>query len=81
MLSKTPHQIYHSDDSFLIHPDMCIGNWPNFINKFITGLNQDLSFKLLYYIKRAIEVGTSDDSGLLKLRDSIIDWSKYNGNN
>lgn len=80
MLSKTPHQIYHADEGLFLHPDMCVGNWPAFISKFITGINQDIAFKLLYYIKKAIELGASEDSGLLQLRDKIIDWSDRNVN-
>ena len=76
MLTKTPHQLYHNDSSFFIHPDMCIGNWPLLIEKYKDGLTQDVSFKLLYYIKRAIDLGATDDSGLLELRDKIIDWSE-----
>ena len=75
MLSKTPHQVYHADKSFFIHPDMCIGNWPNLIKKYNKGLTQDLAFNLLYYIKRAIDIGCTDDSGLLELREIIKDWS------
>lgn len=75
MLTKTPHQIYHNDNSFFIHPDMCIGNWPVLIDRYKDGLTQDVSFKLLYYIKRAIEIGKTDDAGLLELREKIKDWS------
>jgi len=78
MLAKTPHQLYHNDDTFFIHPDMCIGNWPEFINKYMDGISQDLGVKLLYYIKRAIDVGVSDSAGLLDLRKNIMDWSAYN---
>ena len=35
----------------------------------------NVSFKLLYYIKRAIEIGKTDDAGLLELREKIKDWS------
>ena len=80
MMTKTPHQLYHNDSSFFIHPDMCIGNWPLLIEKYKDGLTQDVAFKLLYYLKRAIELGETDDAGLLELRDKIIDWSeKYYG--
>ena len=78
MLTKTPHQLYHNDSTFFIHPDMCFGNWPQFINKYKDGLTQDVSFKLLYYLKRAIDLGHSDDAGLLELRDVILDWSGKN---
>lgn len=78
MLSKTPHQIYHSESGFFIHPDMCIGDWVTFMTTYIDGMTQDLAFKLLYYIKRSIDVGVTDDSGLLNLRDQILDWSGKN---
>lgn len=75
MLSKTPHQVYHADSSFFIHPDMCIGNWPKLLEKYNLGLTQDLAFKLLYYIKKAIENGCTNDNGLLDLRENIMNWS------
>lgn len=75
MLSKTPHQLYHADKSFFIHPDMCLGNWPELIRKYNKGLTQDLAFNLLYYIKKSLEIGCTDDNGLLNLRDQIKEWS------
>lgn len=78
MLSKTAHQAYHSESGFMIHPDMCVGDWVALMQTYMDGITQDLAFKLLYYIKRAIEVGCTDDSGLLKLRDQILDWSDKN---
>lgn len=75
MLSKTPHQLYHADKSFFIHPDMCLGNWPELIRKYNKGLTQDLAFNLLYYIKRALDNGCTNDNGLLDLREQIKDWS------
>ena len=80
MLSKTPHQMYHSDTSqFFIHPSMCFGKWPTLLEKYNRGLTQELAFKLLYYLKKAIEVGGTQDSGLLDLRDKIKEWSEYCG--
>lgn len=78
MLTKTPHQLYHNDSNFYIHPDMCVGNWPLLINKYMAGMTQDLAFKLLYYIKRAIKEGATNDNGILDLRDKILDWSDKN---
>lgn len=75
MLSKTPHQVYHNDRSFLLHPNMCVGNWPALLKKYNKGLTQDLAFNLLYYIKRSIECGGTNDQKLLDLRDKILDWS------
>ena len=78
MLSKTPHQVYHNDTSqFFIHPSMCFGNWPALIEKYRLGLTQDVTFKLLYYLKKAIEVGETQDNGLLNLREKIKEWSEY----
>ena len=78
MLSKTPHQVYHNDPGqFFIHPKMCFGKWPVLIEKYKLGLTQDVAFKLLYYLKKSIEVGGSDVSDLLKLRDNIKEWSGY----
>ena len=77
MLSKTPHQVYHANTGdFFIHPSMCFGKWPVLIEKYKYGLTQDISFKLLYYLKKAIETDKSDDKGLLDLRDKIKEWSK-----
>lgn len=78
MLTKTPHQLYHNDSTFFIHPDMCIGNWPALIEKYKAGLTQDLAFKILYYIRKAIQVGCTDDGDLLKVRDTVMDWSQKN---
>lgn len=76
MLSKTPHQVYHSDpNTFFIHPSMCFGKWPVLIEKYKYGLTQDVSFKLLYYLKKAIETGGTTDNGLLELREKIKEWS------
>lgn len=77
MLSKTPHQLYHANSGqFYIHPKMCFGNWPRLIEKYKDGLTQDVAFKLLYYLKRAIDENGTQDDGLLDLRDKIKEWSE-----
>lgn len=76
MLSKTPHQVYHDDPTqFFIHPKMCFGNWPALIEKYKCGLTQDISFKLLYYLKKSLEVDKTDTGDLLNLREKIKEWS------
>jgi len=78
MLSKTPHQVYHANtNQFFLHPKMCFGKWPVLIEKYKKGLTQDVAFKLLAYLKKAIEVEEADDGGLLILRDKIKEWSEY----
>ena len=78
MLSLTAHQLYHNDDDFFIHPSMCIGDWTKFLELYQYGITQDIAFKILFYLKKAIELGGSDDNGLLNVRDRIIDWSDRN---
>lgn len=79
MLSKTPHQLYHANTGqFFIHPKMCFGNWPAFLEKYNKGLTQDVAFKLLYYLKKSLEKEGTDDSGLLNLREKIKEWSEMN---
>lgn len=78
MLSKTPHQMYHAESSqFFIHPSMCFGNWPKLLEKYKLGLTQDVAFKVLYYLKKAIEIDGTNDNGLLDLREKIKEWSCY----
>lgn len=78
MLSLTPHQLYHNNPDFFIHPKMCFGNWVEFLNIYNTGLTQDIAFKLLFYLKKAEELGESDDKDLLNLRNTITNWSNLN---
>ena len=40
------------------------------------GMTQDIAFKLLYYFKKSLEIGTTDDAGLLDLRDKVKSWSE-----
>jgi hypothetical protein len=56
---------------------MCFGKWPVLIEKYKKGLTQDVAFKLLYYLKKSIEVEEADDGNLLELRDKIKEWSEY----
>ena len=79
MLSLTPHQLYHNTEDFFIHPDMSITkDWWEFLEKYHTGITQDIAFKILFYLKRAIDEGGSNDKGLLELRSRVLDWSQSN---
>ena len=78
MLSKTPHQVYHAAaGDFYIHPEMVFGRWPILIEKYKFGLTQDVAFKLMFYLKRAIEEQGTENHGLLELREKIKEWSDY----
>ena len=80
MLSKTPHQLYHNNQEFFIHPKMCFGDWYTFLETYKSGISQEIAFKILFYLKRSLENGKSNDSELLNIRDKIYDWSEANGN-
>jgi len=80
MLSLTPHQLYHNNPDFFIHPKMCFGNWYAFLERYKYGITKELAFKILFYLKRAIENENSNDNELLSIRDRILDWSELNGN-
>ena len=79
MLSLTPHQLFHSDPEFFIHPSMCFGDWYSFLEKYKYGITQDIAFKILFYLKKSLETSTSCDNNLLALRDNIKDWGEMNG--
>ena len=75
MLSLSAHQLYHNTDEFYIHPDMCFGDWVTFLKEYRYGITRDIAFKVLFYLKDALEKGTSDDAGYLQLRKEIEDYS------
>ena len=78
MLSLTPHQLYHNEPEFFIHPSQCFGKWWEFLEKYHIGITQDIAFKILFYLKQSIEEGGSNDYDLLALHDKILDWSEKN---
>ena len=78
MLSLTPHQLFHNNPDFFIHPKMCFGNWTKFLEIYNKGITQDIAFKLIFYLKRAIEEGESNDHELLTVRNQILNWSYLN---
>lgn len=78
MLSLTPHQLYHNEEDFFIHPDQCIGDWVSFLEEYNTGITLDIARKLYFYLDKSIKVGESQDNDLLRLRDNILYWSGMN---
>ena len=81
MMSTTVHQLYHDDPNFYVAPNQIFGKWWELLEKYKYGITQEVSVKLLYYIRKAMEEPDSDDNGLLKIRDSILDWSRFNNDN
>ena len=78
MLTQTAHQLFHSDPNFFIHPDMCFGNWFEFLSRYRYGITRDISYKIINYIKRAEEESYTDSNSLLNIRNQILDWSHQN---
>ena len=57
---------------------MCFGDWKSFVKEYSDGITIDIANKIIKYINRAVELGKSTDNDLLKLRESLADWSRYN---
>lgn len=78
MMSKTVHQLYHNGELFFVHPKQIFGDWVGLIIKYQNGLTPEICTKLLYYIKHALEIESSEDGNLLQIADSIRNWSYNN---
>ena len=78
MLSLTPHQVFHANKDFFIHPKMCFGNWKEFLYEYMNDLTMDIAYKLLYYFKKAIDSDETYDNGLLDLMDKVRSWIEVN---
>lgn len=77
MLSRTPHDLYHNED-FFIHPKQVFGKWWEFLEMYHIGITQDIAFKVLRYLKQAINESESNDNGLLDLYDRVKSWAEQN---
>ena len=81
MLCKTCHQLYHHKYLY-VHPNMCFGKWWELIERYKTGLNRDIMFKLMMYLKKAGEdklpIQQERNAKLLKLKDELANWSGLN---
>ena len=82
MLSKTAHQLVHSDEDFVIPPSMCFGDWIGFLKLYHTGITPALAYKLIDYIDKVTkncEISKNESLQLLSIRENIREWSAYNG--
>ncbi len=78
MLALTPHQLFHNNPDFYIHPDMCFGKWYEFLEVYNKGITLDIAYKILFYLKKAVGNNSSQDNQLLDIRNKIINWSGLN---
>ena len=76
MLSKTPHQLYHSDNNNFLPPDMTFGKWWELIYIYRFGISTDIAKKIIMFIQQYL-----DDKNyrmMIKIRDDILGFAQYN---
>jgi hypothetical protein len=71
MLSKTVHELVHKGKIF-IHPEQCIGNIQNFLDKYEDGLTEDLIMGINKYLDMA-EKFKGTDNNLLS-NNGVKSW-------
>ena len=74
MLTTTEHQAHHSNPSDFISIKQCFGNPFEFIDRYISGMTLDISFKLLLHLKQEEQYGGSYDANQIRCRDQILKW-------
>lgn len=78
MLDESTHQLYHDDPMFYIDPKMCTPGWFTFLEQFKEGITKNIAFKIINYMDEAMSQETTNDNGLLDLREHIVNWSDRN---
>lgn len=75
ILSKTQHQVFHSDPSAFISLTQCYGDPFKFIDKYIDGMTLDISFRMLLQLKLENEYNNkSFTHNMVRARDMILSW-------
>ena len=75
ILTKTQHQVYHSDPSSFISLSQCYGDPFKFLDKYIDGMTLDISFNMLLQFKLEYQYNLkSFTPNMAKARDTIISW-------
>lgn len=82
MLCKTCHQEYtYNNENFKIPSTIGFGKWWELLDRYKHGITRDMAIKIYYMLKNDLYNADTRDAKiqhLLKLRDSILDWSKDN---
>ena len=78
MLSLTPHQLYHNTDQMSIPPNMCFGNWFEFLKRYRYGISKDIAFKIIFYLKDFENEEFGNNYDIIKIRDTVMAWAEYN---
>lgn len=79
MLSKTQHQMHHANPADFISTRQCWGFPEYFIMNYLDGMTLDISFNILLHLKQEIQFGGSYNPMLIKARDDILNWQRFNG--
>lgn len=80
-LCKTCHQLYHHNSDYKIPITIAFGKWWEFLDRYKYGITRDIAIKLYYQLKNDVYNIDERDSKIeeiSKVRDKILDWSKYN---
>ncbi len=82
MLSKTVHQLYHSNEDFIIPAQYCFGYWQDLLVRYNKGITKEIAYKCLNFIQKSMEIeqigGNTFANNVLELRENIKDWSGMN---
>lgn len=77
MLSKTEHEVYHSDPTSFISITQCYGEPFKFLEHYMDGMTLDISFKLLLQLKLEEEHNMKSFSpNMVKARQDILSWQR-----
>lgn len=76
MLSSTEHQAHHNNPADFISIKQCFGCPFEFIDRYISGMTLDISFKLLLHLKQEVQYGGSYDANMIRCRDEILSWQR-----
>lgn len=80
ILSKTQHQVFESDPTSFISLAQCYGDPFKFLDNYIDGMTLDISFKMLLHLKLETEYNNKSYSpNMVKAREQILSWQKFNG--
>lgn len=83
MLSKTPHQMFHANEDFMLPAQITFGFWQELLNNYKDGLTEEIMRKVTIFLQRSQEYQQTHadfTNSLLELREEgMKDWSKHNG--
>lgn len=76
MLSKTMHQVYHSDTMNFIPPSATFGKWWELIYIYRYGITMDIAKKIIKFIDTFYN--TPNGNIMVNVRNDILGFANYN---